>query len=247
MDEDESVFVYLDPASSRAGINAVTKKLAMPNVAIVGLGGTGSYVLDLIAKTSVEHIHLFDGDDFLTHNAFRSPGAASLDELTTRPKKVDYLREHYSQMRRGIVTHPYDIDATNVRELADMDFVFLCMDSGPAKRLIASQLDERGISFIDVGIDVLEVDDVLHGTVRTTTSTADNRNAFYERVSLADRDEDAIYDRNIQLADLNALNATMAVIKWKKLCGFYGDYEGEFNTFYTIDTNALDSKYGDEA
>ena len=32
-----------------------------------------------------------------------------------------------------------------------------------------------------------------------------------------------LYARNIQLAELNALCAVMAVIKWKKLCGFYAD------------------------
>lgn len=47
---EESVFNYIDTASSRAGINAVTRKLELENVAIVGLGGTGSYVLDLICR-----------------------------------------------------------------------------------------------------------------------------------------------------------------------------------------------------
>jgi hypothetical protein len=45
--EEESVFCYADTASSRAGIAAITQKLALPKVAIVGLGGTGSYILDL--------------------------------------------------------------------------------------------------------------------------------------------------------------------------------------------------------
>jgi hypothetical protein len=247
MEEDESVFVYLDTASSRAGINAVTKKLQQPKVAIIGLGGTGSYVLDLVAKTPVGELHLFDGDDFYTHNAFRFPGAASLDELTAKPKKVDYLKAHYSRIRRGIVAHPYHVTPANVGELDSMDFVFLCMDGGDAKRAIASHLEARGVPFVDVGIDVYDVDDTLHGTLRVTTSTPDNRAAFYERVSLVERGEDAIYDQNIQVADLNALNATMAVIKWKKLSGFYGDYERELNSFYTIDTNALDSRYGNEA
>jgi hypothetical protein len=30
---------------------------------------------------------------------------------------------------------------------------------------------------------------------------------------------------NIQIAELNALNAVFAVIKWKKECGFYADLE----------------------
>ena len=54
---------------------AVTRKLSLKNVAIVGLGGTGSYVLDLVAKTPVRQIHLDDGDMFLQHNAFGSPSA----------------------------------------------------------------------------------------------------------------------------------------------------------------------------
>ena len=54
----------------------------------MGLGGTGSYVLDLVAKTPVWEIHLFDGDAFLQHNAFRSPGAPSLDELEAQPPKA---------------------------------------------------------------------------------------------------------------------------------------------------------------
>src|SRR5258708_4352022 len=42
MDEDESVFRYLDSASSRAQISDITEKLKLSKVAIVGLGGTGS-------------------------------------------------------------------------------------------------------------------------------------------------------------------------------------------------------------
>jgi tRNA A37 threonylcarbamoyladenosine dehydratase len=51
-------------------------------------GGTGSYVLDFVAKTPVKEIHLFDGDIFDQHNAFRAPGAPSGEELEQRLKKV---------------------------------------------------------------------------------------------------------------------------------------------------------------
>ena len=77
--ESDSVFHYFDTASSRAGIMGISAKLAPLRIAIVGLGGTGSYVLDLVAKTCVREIHLFDDDLYLQHNAFRAPGAASLE------------------------------------------------------------------------------------------------------------------------------------------------------------------------
>ncbi len=57
----------------------------------------------------------------------------------------------------------------------------------------------------------------------------------------ADAGVDDDYDRNIQVADLNALNSALAVIKWKKLCGFYLDYEKEHHSTYTIDCNMLTS------
>ena len=135
-DESESVFHYIDSASSRAGIAAVSAKLTHLRVAIVGLGGTGSYLLDLIAKTPVHEIHLYDGDLFLQHNAFRAPSAASLAELHAQPTKVGYLAGLYAKMRRGVVPHEVFIGEANVYDLLQFDFVFLCMDSGPAKRLI---------------------------------------------------------------------------------------------------------------
>src|SRR5207237_4358755 len=112
--EEESVFNYFDTASSRAGITAVTAKLALGKVGIVGLGGTGSYVLDLVAKTPVREIHLFDGDEFLQHNAFRSPGAPSLEELRRKPLKTEYLRELYGRMHKKIVSHPTYVDSSHV-------------------------------------------------------------------------------------------------------------------------------------
>jgi len=58
--DEESVFSYIDTASSRAGIGAITEKLVPLKLGIVGLGGTGSYILDFVAKTPVREIHLFD-------------------------------------------------------------------------------------------------------------------------------------------------------------------------------------------
>ncbi len=240
---EESVFEYLDTASSRAGIFAVTDKLKSSRVAIVGLGGTGSYVLDLVAKTPVREIHLFDADAFLQHNAFRAPSAASLDDLTRRPSKVAYFRALYSRMRRGIFAHEEHISEENVEGLLGFDFVFLCLDNGPAKKLIVDRLNTGALSFIDVGIGVEMVPEslALWAICRVTTSTPNKRDHFSQRVSFADNDSDNPYDKNIQVADLNALNAALAVIKWKKLCGFYQDLEKEHNTTYTTCSNLLTS------
>ena len=90
--DEDSVFRYVDTASSRAGIGAITHKLEIGAVAIVGLGGTGSYILDLVAKTPVQDIHLFDGDKLGQHNAFRSPGAPSIETLRAAPQEGRLLQ-----------------------------------------------------------------------------------------------------------------------------------------------------------
>lgn len=236
---DDSVFNYVDTASSRAEIGAVTAKLALPSVAIVGVGGTGSYVLDLVAKTPVREIHLFDGDLFSQHNAFRSPGAPSVEELRARPLKVDYFKAKYSRMHRGIIPHPYYLDAARAEELRGIDFVFLCLDGGSSRQVLLEKLEEFGTSFIDVGMGVDQTDGSLGGILRVTTGTREKRDHVRARVPGAAADGDDAYARNIQIADLNALNAALAVVKWKKLRGFYRDLGQEYHATYTIDTSAL--------
>ncbi len=237
--DDDSPFNYLDSASTRAGIGAVTAKLEGKKIAIIGLGGTGSYILDLVAKTPVHEIHLYEGDALSNHNAFRSPGAPSLDELKQRPLKAAYFRGQYSKMHRGIVAHEAYLDESNVGDLRSMDFVFLCLDRGADKQLIVERLEEWGLPFIDVGIGVDLVGDMLRGIVRVTTSTSEKRDHLRKRVPFSDGGVENDYSRNIQIADLNALNAALAVIKWKKLCGFYQDLEREHCSAYTINGNAM--------
>jgi hypothetical protein len=243
-EDENSPFNYLDTASSRADINIVTGKLALDKIAIVGLGGTGSYILDLIAKTPVKEIHIFDGDVYSTHNAFRSPSAPSIDELREQQLKSTYFRTLYSKMHRGIIAHDIYIDASNVDELQNMNFVFLSFDKNGPKRLIIDKLEERNIPFIDVGMGLTLKNDMLDGILRVTTSTADQRQHVKEkrRIPLDEVDDNNEYDTNIQIADLNALNAVLAVIKWKKLFGFYVDLEKEFFSTYTIGCNMLISE-----
>ena len=118
-DDPQSPFHYPDTASGRVGITNVMRKLELARVGIFGVGGTGSYVLDLVAKTPVREIAIFDGDTFLQHNAFRAPGAPSADQLRELPKKVDYLAGIYSRMHRGVVPHAFAIAAPNRNSAAE--------------------------------------------------------------------------------------------------------------------------------
>ena len=236
---DESPFNYLDTASAGAGISMATQKLVMEKIAIVGLGGTGSYVLDQLAKTPVKEIHIFDGDKFSSHNAFRAPGAASVKELRSQITKVDYFKGIYSKMHRGIISHPVYIDSDNVADLKGMNFVFICADAGPGKRMIVDVLEQTEISFVDVGMGLYEKEESIGGVLQVVASTPLNRVQARSRMSLADADEENEYDNNIQIADLNALNAQLAVICWKKLRGFYFNQDRSGLVTYTVGRNQL--------
>lgn len=234
----DAIFEYLDNATGRVGIEEATKKLDLRSVAIIGVGGTGSYVLDLVAKTPVRQIHLFDGDRLLQHNAFRAPGAASIDDLRLKPKKVDYFKARYSAMHRGIVAHPYAIDESTVIELADVAFAFLCMAPGATKRLVVDFLESKDKPFVDVGMGLTVVNGSITGLIGTTTSSPQKRDHFRQRVDFAEDDE-GDYSTNVQIADLNALSAAFAVVKWKKMFGFYADLQQEHFASYSLTTNTL--------
>ncbi len=237
---DDTVFKYKDTASSRADIMEVSLKLANHKLAIIGLGGSGSYILDFIAKTPVSEIHLFDKDLYQQHNAFRSPGAATLSELREKFSKAVYYAKKYGEMHSGIVAHEVFVDLSNIVKLKNMDFVFICIDKASAKRPIVEKLEEFGLSFIDVGMGLGLVDGALDGLVCATTSLPSKREHFKRRVSLGDNDDsDNEYSRNIQIAELNALNAIMAVIKWKKLLGFYIDDTKELYSVYNVVNNQI--------
>jgi len=238
--EEESVFQYTETASDRVGIGALTKLLEGERIAIIGLGGTGGYVLDAVAKTPVQEIRLFDNDIFLQHNAFRAPGAASIDEIREVISKVEYFHRIYSKMHNGIVAHKCMMGADTVHLLDGVTFAFLCMDAGEAKRLVVEKLEAIGASFVDVGMGLELEDESLGGILRVTASTPDKRDHVHGgRISFAGGGEEDIYASNIQVADLNALNAMFAVIKWKKIRGFYRDLEREHHCTYTTDGNML--------
>lgn len=225
--DPESVFHYPDTASCRAGITALSQRLLGYRIAIVGLGGTGSYILDMIAKTPVKEIHLFDGDTFDSHNAYRSPGTATLEDVNRLENKAVFYEDRYRKFRKGIISHPYKITEENLAELDNFDFIFVSIDKGPARKLICEYLRSKGIRFIDTGIGMKlhKLDgtpDQLSATCRITACTPEKNDHLSRCLDYGAEDED-LYDSNIQVAEMNALNAAMAVFRWKQIVGFYQD------------------------
>ncbi|MFF6835915.1 ThiF family adenylyltransferase [Streptomyces sp. NPDC012438] len=236
--DDDSPFAYRDTATSRAGLTAVNRRFRGHRIAIVGLGGSGSYILDQVAKTEVDSILLIDGDTFDNHNAFRAPGAPTLDTLRTRPPKAIHFASIYANMHQGVTACAQYLDEDNLDLLEGATFVFLASDDAAGKPPVMDWLEAHDVPFIDVGMGIEEIDGRLSGLLRITISLLGRRDTARRRIPRPAPEPDA-YASNIQTADLNALNAVLAVIRWKRSLGIYADATDEAHTTYSLITNEI--------
>lgn len=242
MATDVGPFTYVDTASSRAALGAVNAAVKGQSIGIIGLGGTGSYVLDLVSKCAVDAIHLFDDDVFEQHSAFRAPGAATIDDLRSRCRKVDHFASVYRSIHRHVFSHAVRMEPGTLPLLDPLDFVFLCIDDAEAKPPILRRLAERGIPFVDVGMGLHATDRGVGGAVRTTLVEPGDQSTV-SRIPTVGH-PGGLYATNIQTCELNALNAAMAVIAWKRACGFYASNRREGNGVYVVEEGRM---YGEEA
>jgi hypothetical protein len=90
------------------------------------------------------------------------------------------------------------------------------MDTGPEKEAIIQALTAHGVPFIDTGVGLSKDPNGINGQIRITTSTP-GRTEHIERDGLISyfAGEDAEYDTNLQVAELNALTANLAVMRYR--------------------------------
>ena len=218
--KSDTPFKLRDTLTSRAEIGDLAAKFKEDVIAVIGVGGTGAYLLDFLVKTPVREIRAFDLDLFYVHNTFRSPGKLELTELG-KPKANVY-QSRYENFRTGLTVTPKFIDASCSDDLNGVTFAFVCVDKGSSRAGIFDLLISRGIPFIDVGMGLDRKRGPLNGMLRTTYYSREHGQKVRDKglAELADSAED-LYQTNIQIGELNALNACLAVIKFKQLRGFY--------------------------
>lgn len=230
---NDSVFKFRDTLTSRAEITDLSAKFKDDVIAVIGLGGTGGYVLDFLVKTPVREIRSFDLDPFHIHNAFRSPG--QLDEAEFGKSKAEVYQGRYDNFRTGFTAEPKFLDASCGDDLDGVTFAFVCVDKGSSRAGIFDLLLSKGIPFIDVGMGLKRKDGALSGMLRTTYYSMEKGKELSEK-GLADLsdDPDNLYKTNIQIAELNALNACLAVIRFKQLRGFYFEEQPFYQLAFEI-------------
>ena len=228
-----SPFCFPDTFSAHAELNGLNAGLKPLTVGMIGIGGTGAYTLDFVSKTPVKRIRLFDDDEFSVKNAFRSPGSSTSADF--RKLKVDLYAERYSSFRMDVVPHPVRITRENGGLLEDCDFVFVCVDKAASRAAIVEVLLALGKPFIDVGMGLNKLSGLLEGGLRATLVDEHTREEVARNTTLpTSADADDLYETNIQIAELNALNAALAVILFKRRYAFYGAAEPVYNVLMSL-------------
>lgn len=240
-EKSNSVFKLRDTMTSRAEISDLAKLFENDVIAIIGLGGSGGYVLDFMVKTPVREIRGFDPDSFFVHNAFRSPGRLDVEEgVELRQSKAEVYRKRYENFRHGLTIKPLFIDETSAAELDGVTFAFVSVDKGSSRKRIIDLLIAKNIPFIDVGMGLKRHGGPISGTVRTTYFPQDSGQVVRSMCYVPETDPpDDVYKSNIQIAELNALNASLAVLRFKQIRGFYAGPTRLHQLLLTLDNLSL--------
>jgi hypothetical protein len=197
--------------------------------------------LDFLAKTPVKEIRGFDVDYFHVHNAFRSPGQLRKDELGKR--KAEVYQDRYAEFRHGLYIRSTIIQAESTEDLQGVTFAFICVDKGPSREGVVEALTKMQIPFIDVGMGLSREHGPISGIIRATYVSPENATETLARKWLPmTNPENDEYRIQIQIAELNALNACLAVIKFKQIRGFYVE-DAKFNhVLLTVDNLQLEKE-----
>lgn len=217
----------------RAAIRPIQDRIRGQQVAIIGLGGSGSFVLDLLAKTPVGSIHLLDSDTVDWHTLFRAPGAPSTEEIEAVRNgtllKVEYYRSRYTPLRDGIYAHPVQVDSTpKWREFLlahPVEYAFVCIDQiidadSPRRDAVYQALSDTRIPFVDSGVSISIESGAVKGSVTTSAHEAGST-TWQTAVPNARIAGELPGYRNSQLPEVNAMAASLAVMEWRRRTGQY--------------------------
>ena len=239
-------FNFPNTYEGRSGVAPIQDRIRGQSIAIIGLGGTGSYVLDMIAKTPVGNIHIVDDDYVDWHNIMRAPGAPTGEEINSLMEmkkcgtdcvgKVDYFYSKYASFREGIHAHTVRLDSPpKCNEFLGehpIDYAFVCIDQdensdSPRQDVVYSALSVAEIPFVDSGISILLDNDAVSGSVTTSAYSAGSLE-WEIGVPNPFLNNNGRGYRNVQLPEVNALAASLAVMEWRRQTGQYVSKSSSF-------------------
>ena len=180
----------------------------------------------------MREIHLLDNDEVEWHTFQRAPGAPTAEEIelvrTGSLLKVDYYHSKYAAFRDGIHPHAVRVDSPSMfREFLSahpIDYAFVCIDQltegdSPRQDVVYCALSAVAVPFIDSGVSITVEGGAVRGAV-TTSFYDEGSMAWKDAIPNAKVEGDVPGYRNVQLPEVNALAASLAVMEWRRRTGY---------------------------
>ena len=205
-------------------------------IGIVGLGGVGLWIFDLMSKTDVRKIEVWDEDKIEGRNLLRAPGWASSDAIGE--KKASYFGSQYERVRQGISIHEENLSVElQPSVFTELDFVFIAVDKAETRTALCEALEEANVPFVDVGMGLERREGRVRGSFQVfySGSKPDRWRVGIPTVEGNGQDE----YRALQLAELGALNASFAVGVWRRHIGQYEGTSIDWLVRYLVEDNEI--------
>lgn len=129
-------------------------RLRKLSVAVVGCSGTGSPLIEQLARLGIGNLKLIDPDVVKEKNLNRILNTTYQDTVDER-FKVDVLAEAIESMGLGTVVEPISKNLINLevmRQIAECDVLFGCMDSVEGRYYLNRLAVFYSIPYFDLGI-----------------------------------------------------------------------------------------------
>lgn len=125
------------------------KRLGSAKIAVFGVGGIGSYVVEALARCGVGSLTLVDHEDISLTDINRQLYA--LQSVIGR-KKVQVAKEHIRDIDENILVHTYETyyssDTAGMFDLKAYDYIVDTMDSTASKILLIERAKVCGVPVI---------------------------------------------------------------------------------------------------
>lgn len=141
------------------------QRLRATRVAVVGIGGVGTHVVQQLALLGVGHLHLVDDEELAKTDRNRYVGAR-YDDPIPGTRKVDIGERLVHSIDPDIqVTTVFrsvaSVEAINA--LIAVDWIFGCLDSEGARLMLTELSAAYALPFVDVSSDVLPGEPLRYG------------------------------------------------------------------------------------
>lgn len=206
-------------------------------IAIIGLGGVGAWIADLMTKTDVIEIHGWDEDVIEEKNIIRMPGAVS--PKWVGKAKAMWFQKTYRKIHKKVYGHAENITERNVQKICNnITFAFVAIDNEKGRKIICEHMTKHGIPFIDIGLSLnRNNDNQLCVSIRISIALPYDE-TWQKSIPAVDKAGQEIYGK-LELPDVAAMAAGWAVQYWRKMRGQLAQEKPQECMKYQADTNMI--------